>query len=102
MHGYRRFPTAPSPGGLVITTIVSLLVVLAALDRLQHSLQLRALPRRHVTWVAMTGRCTGLASVAFRDHLPAGSCIFLTYATATGQVTSASSLACGTGLRSTR
>ena len=51
MHGYRRFPTPPSPGLVIITTIVSLLVVLVASDRLQHSLQLRALPGRHVAWV---------------------------------------------------
>jgi hypothetical protein len=81
MDGYSRFPTAPSPGGLFITTIVSLRVVLAALDRLQHSLQLRALPGCHVARVYDDvrmrvrtddgGRCAGLASIAFRDHLPA-------------------------------
>jgi len=51
MYGYRRFPTPPSPGLVIITTIVSLLVVVAALDRLQHSLQLRAPPGRHLAWV---------------------------------------------------
>jgi hypothetical protein len=40
----------PSPD-LVVTTIVSLLVVLAALDREQHGLQLRALLGRHVARV---------------------------------------------------
>ena len=50
--------TAPSPPpsslGLVTTAIVSLLVVLAALDRQQYGLQLRALLGRHVAWVMTT------------------------------------------------
>ena len=108
MHGYRRFPTAPSPG-LFITTIVSLLVVLAALDRLQHSLQLRALPGRHVAWVDDDvrmrvrtddggGAPAWLRLLFVTTFLP-GSYIFLTYATATGQVAYASSVACGDGFR---
>ena len=49
--GHRARPDAPSAGLVITTTIAVLLVILAALDRLQHGLQLRPLPGRHVARV---------------------------------------------------